>query len=145
MKNYTFILFTQKIILLTLNLPKINQGINKGGNGLFEKIFIPVFTLVFLFKVREFSVTDIQPFPIKLVWSGANKEDCGEMEVFPRNHAVPFSKMLTFYKSEAFCVTGEYSAPVPYPTNHIGVFEISKLIILNIRISSSHIWLELMN
>ncbi|XP_023335188.1 heat shock 70 kDa protein 4 [Eurytemora carolleeae] len=79
------------------------------------------------FKVREFSVTDIQPFPIKLVWSGANKEDCGEMEVFPRNHAVPFSKMLTFYKSEAFCVTGEYSAPVPYPTNHIGVFEIMEV------------------
>jgi len=76
------------------------------------------------FKVREFSVTDIQPYPIKLVWKGANKEDCGEMEVFPKFHAVPFSKMLTFYKSEAFCVTGEYTSNVPYPTNHIGVFEI---------------------
>jgi len=76
------------------------------------------------FKVREFSVTDIQPYPIKLVWKGANKEDCGEMEVFPKFHAVPFSKMLTFYKSEAFCVTGEYTSDVPYPTKHIGIFEI---------------------
>merc|ERR1719312_750326 len=76
------------------------------------------------FKVREFSVTDIQPYPIKLVWKGASKDDSGEMEVFPRFHAVPFSKMLTFFKTEAFCVTGEYSADVPYPTKHIGVFEI---------------------
>ncbi len=35
-------------------------------------------------QVREFSVTDIQPFPIKLVWETNKKEDVGEMEVFPR-------------------------------------------------------------
>jgi len=79
------------------------------------------------FKVREFSVTDIQPFPIKLVWKGATKEDSGEMEVFPKNHAVPFSKMLTFYKSDAFCVEGEYNGEVPYPSRHIGVFEIMEV------------------
>merc|ERR1712038_1013402 len=45
-------------------------------------------------------------------------------EVFPANHPVPFSKMLTFYKSSTFQVTGEYVAEVPYPEKHIGVFEI---------------------
>jgi hypothetical protein len=35
-------------------------------------------------QVREFSVTDIQPFPVKLVWETNKKEDVGEMEVFPR-------------------------------------------------------------
>ena len=43
-----------------------------------------------------------------------------------RYHAVPFSKMLTFFKSEAFCVEGEYNADVPFPTKHIGLYEISK-------------------
>jgi hypothetical protein len=35
-------------------------------------------------QVREFSVTDIQPYPVKLVWETSKKEDVGEMEVFPR-------------------------------------------------------------
>merc|ERR1712045_430523 len=79
-----------------------------------------------VFKVREFSVTDIQPYPIKLVWDNTGGEGAatGEMEVFPANHPVPFSKMLTFYKSSTFQVTGEYVAEVPYPEKHIGVFEI---------------------
>merc|ERR1711997_980117 len=48
----------------------------------------------------------------------------GEMEVFPVNHPVPFSKMLTFYKTDTFQVTGEYASDVPYPEKHGGVFEI---------------------
>merc|ERR1712130_209184 len=55
------------------------------------------------FKVREFSVTDIQPYPIKLVWDNSGSADNtgpSEMEVFPAFHAVPFSKMLTFYKND---------------------------------------------
>merc|ERR1711974_589239 len=57
------------------------------------------------FKVREFSVTDIQPYPIKLVWDNQGAVDekgPDEMEVFPAFHAVPFSKMLTFFKSDTF-------------------------------------------
>lgn len=79
------------------------------------------------FKVREFSVTDIQPFPIKLVWETNKKEEVGEMEVFPRNHAVPFSKMLTFYKSEPFTVTAQYGPDVPIPDKEIGIFDISEV------------------
>jgi len=79
------------------------------------------------FKVREFSVTDIQPYPIKLVWKGASKEESGEMEVFKTNEGIPFSKMLTFFRSEAFVVSGEYSNDVPYPSKHIGDFEIMEV------------------
>merc|ERR1719300_2205712 len=74
----------------------------------------------------EFSVTDIQPYPIKLVWENPSGEGqaMGEMEVFPLNHPVPFSKMLTFYKNNTFQVQGEYVYDVPYPIRHIGIFEI---------------------
>merc|ERR1719430_296195 len=79
------------------------------------------------FKVREFSVVDIQPYPIKLVWDnhgGIENQGPGEMEVFPAFHAVPFSKMLTFFKSDTFQVAGEYVTDVPFPGRHIGLFEI---------------------
>jgi len=79
------------------------------------------------FKVREFSVVDIQPYPIKLVWDnhgGIENQGPGEMEVFPAFHAVPFSKMLTFFKSDTFQVAGEYVHDVPFPGRHIGLFEI---------------------
>lgn len=80
-----------------------------------------------IFKVREFQVMDIQPFPIRLVWGGAKKEDCGDMEVYPKFHTVPFSKMLSFYKSEPFTLTGEYAASVPFHNRHIGNFEIGEV------------------
>merc|ERR1712032_620028 len=51
----------------------------------------------------------------------------GEMEVFPAFHAVPFSKMLTFFKSDTFKVAGEYSGPVPFPDSHIGNFEVGEV------------------
>jgi hypothetical protein len=40
---------------------------------------------------------------------------------------VPFSKMLTFYKSDAFSVTAQYAVDVPIPDKKIGVFDISKI------------------
>merc|ERR1719411_2433945 len=77
-----------------------------------------------VFKVREFSVTDIQPYPIKLVWENTGEGQAGEMEVFPQFHPVTFSKMLTFFKSNTFQLTGEYVHNVPYPDRHIALFEI---------------------
>merc|ERR1711874_796487 len=61
------------------------------------------------------------------VWEnpgGIENQGPGEMEVFPAFHAVPFSKMLTFFKSDTFQVSGEYVTDVPYPVRHIGLFEI---------------------
>lgn len=78
-------------------------------------------------RVREFSVTDIQPYPLKLTWDPSQGEE-GEMEVFGHNHAVPFSKMLTFYRSSPFTITASYSTPPPsYPQAHIGVFYIKNV------------------
>lgn len=74
-------------------------------------------------RVREFNVTDLQMYPIKLVWDATMGED-GEMEVFPQQHPVPFSKMLTFYRREPFCIKAFYSGPIPYPDNYIGQFVI---------------------
>ncbi|CAL7936427.1 unnamed protein product [Xylocopa violacea] len=78
-------------------------------------------------RVRDFSVTDIQPYPLKLTWDPSQGED-GEMEVFGHNHPVPFSKMLTFYRSSPFTLTASYNIPPPsYPQTHIGVFTIKNV------------------
>lgn len=74
------------------------------------------------FKVRDFEISDVQPYPIKLLWN-ADKAENGEMEVFPRYHKIPFYKKLTFMRSEPFTVQGKYSdnANIPYPlNNHLG-------------------------
>ena len=42
-----------------------------------------------------------------------------------RKQAVPFSKMLTFYKADTFSVSAEYVSQVPFPDKQIGVFDIS--------------------
>ncbi|XP_013782730.1 heat shock 70 kDa protein 4-like [Limulus polyphemus] len=80
------------------------------------------------FKVREFSITDIQPYPIKITWDASVKED-GEMEVFPKFHQVPFSKMLTFFRTDVFTLQAFYvdSANIPYPDSHIGKFTIQRV------------------
>ncbi|CAL1673105.1 unnamed protein product [Lasius platythorax] len=78
-------------------------------------------------RVRDFSVTDIQPYPLKLTWDATQGEE-GEMEVFGHNHPVPFSKMLTFYRSNPFTLTASYSIPPSsYPQSYIGTFTIKNV------------------
>ncbi|KAL0107035.1 hypothetical protein PUN28_015529 [Cardiocondyla obscurior] len=78
-------------------------------------------------RVREFSVTDLQPYPLKLTWDATQGEE-GEMEVFGHNHPLPFSKMLTFYRSNPFTLTASYSVPPPgYPQTYIGTFTIKNV------------------
>ena len=45
--------------------------------------------------------------------------DC---EVFPKNHAAPFSKVLTFYRKEPFSLEAYYNCPkdLPFPDPTIG-------------------------
>uniref|UniRef100_A0A7N6FM73 Heat shock protein 4b n=1 Tax=Anabas testudineus TaxID=64144 RepID=A0A7N6FM73_ANATE len=73
------------------------------------------------FKVREFSITDIVPYPVSLKWHSA---------VFPKNHAAPFSKVLTFYRKEPFSLEAYYNCPkeLPYPDPTIGQFLIQKVV-----------------
>ena len=42
------------------------------------------------------------------------------MEVFSQNHAVPFSKMLTFFRKEPFSMKAFYAGNIPYPDPYIG-------------------------
>lgn len=75
-------------------------------------------------RVRDFSVTDIQSFPIELLWDPSDNSDDGRAEVFPKNHAVPFSKMLSFYRLAPFTVKAHYSGPIPYADSYIGQFTV---------------------
>lgn len=44
------------------------------------------------------------------------------MEVFGHNHSIPFSKMLTFYRSAPFTLTASYGTPPPsFPQTYIGM------------------------
>lgn len=74
-------------------------------------------------RVREFNVTDAQPYAVRLAWDAARGED-GDMEVFPPFHAAPFSKMLTFYRKEPFTVRAYYSDQAIYPDSFIGQWNI---------------------
>ncbi|XP_022108036.1 97 kDa heat shock protein-like isoform X2 [Acanthaster planci] len=80
------------------------------------------------FRVREFNVTDLTPYSISLLWKATEGED-GEMEVFPPNHQVPFSKMLTFYRTEPFELSAKYTSKdkIPYSDPFIGRFEIKNV------------------
>ncbi|XP_034037148.1 heat shock 70 kDa protein 4b isoform X2 [Thalassophryne amazonica] len=82
------------------------------------------------FKVREFSITDVVPYPISLKWHSAAEEGLSDCEVFPKNHAAPFSKVLTFYRKEPFSLEAYYNCPneLPYPDPTIGQFLIQKVV-----------------
>ncbi|XP_051955603.1 heat shock 70 kDa protein 4-like [Xyrauchen texanus] len=82
------------------------------------------------FKVREFFITDVVPYPISLKWTSAADEGLSDCEVFQKNHAAPFSKVLTFYRREPFNLEAYYNNPkeLPYPNPTIGQFNIQKVV-----------------
>lgn len=82
------------------------------------------------FKVREFSITDVVPFPITLRWKSPTEDGLGECEVFSKNHAAPFSKVITFHKKEPFDLEAFYSNPqeLPYPDHRIGCFSVQNVV-----------------
>ncbi|XP_077394523.1 heat shock 70 kDa protein 4L [Festucalex cinctus] len=82
------------------------------------------------FKVREFSITDAVPFPITLRWKSPTEDGLGECEVFSKNHAAPFSKVITFHKKEPFDLEAFYSCPheLPYPDCRIGCFSVQNVV-----------------
>ncbi|KAL5011939.1 hypothetical protein ScPMuIL_010490 [Solemya velum] len=81
------------------------------------------------FRVRDFSITDCQPYPIMLYWTGGMEED-NTMEVFPKFHQIPFSKMLTFYRKEPFQLKAYYPSDVAISVQDysIGSFTVNKII-----------------
>ncbi|XP_062573860.1 heat shock 70 kDa protein 4-like, partial [Saccostrea cucullata] len=80
------------------------------------------------FRVRDFNIIDTQPYPITLCWQGGTESD-SSLEVFPRFHQIPFSKMLTFYRKEPFQLEARYTSPeiVPHKESYLGCFNIQKV------------------
>ncbi|KAJ8368501.1 hypothetical protein SKAU_G00085290 [Synaphobranchus kaupii] len=78
------------------------------------------------FQVREFSITDVMPFPVTLAWTSEADEGNGCHEVFCKNHTFPFSKVITFYRKNPFALEAFYSDPtsLPYPQAKIGEFAV---------------------
>ncbi|GJN93471.1 hypothetical protein Rhopal_006528-T1 [Rhodotorula paludigena] len=71
-----------------------------------------------VFKVREFSTTDAQLFPIKLVWEAsadAAADEGTEIVAFDAGNAIPSTKVLSFQRSEAFDLEARYANPDVLP------------------------------
>ncbi|XP_055378579.1 heat shock 70 kDa protein 4 isoform X2 [Condylostylus longicornis] len=71
-------------------------------------------------RVREFGVTDIQNYAVKISWEGDACSAPGEMEVFPQFHPAPFSRLLTICRKEPFGMQISYAGNVAYPDPIIG-------------------------
>lgn len=78
-------------------------------------------------RVREFGVTDIQNYPVKVTWEGEGTLPGGGIEVFPAFHAAPFSRLLTLNRKEPFTMTVQYAQPVSYPDATIGRWTIKDI------------------
>ncbi|KAG8185720.1 hypothetical protein JTE90_000709 [Oedothorax gibbosus] len=77
-------------------------------------------------KVKEFSIMDVQPFSIQLVWV-ISKNERGDIEAFKRNHPVPFSKLLTFFRKEDFTLDAYYASNANDSEFFIGSFTIKNV------------------
>ncbi|KAH7106352.1 heat shock protein 70 [Auriculariales sp. MPI-PUGE-AT-0066] len=70
------------------------------------------------FRVRDFSMHDINSYPIKVQWertAGDGPDDDTELVVFPRLNAVPSTKVLSFYRAGPFDVEATYADPATLP------------------------------
>ncbi|KAI3625449.1 hypothetical protein CBS9595_000810 [Malassezia furfur] len=74
-------------------------------------------TLSPVFRVREFSVHDVSPYPIKVSWPPAADvpDEENELVVFAKNNPVPSTKILTFYRKEPFTLEAAYADPAHLP------------------------------
>ncbi|KAF8903882.1 heat shock protein 70 family [Gymnopilus junonius] len=70
-----------------------------------------------VFRVRDFHITDINQFPIKTLWeaSPTDPDDDTELLVFPHGNSVPSTKVLSFYRKEAFSIEAAYAEPNGLP------------------------------
>lgn len=71
-------------------------------------------------RVREFGVIDIQNYAVRVCWDAVGSTNSGNIEVFPRFHTAPFSRLLTLNRKDSFRLVLQYSQTVPYPDPVIG-------------------------
>ncbi|KIM83430.1 hypothetical protein PILCRDRAFT_69658 [Piloderma croceum F 1598] len=69
------------------------------------------------FRVRDFALHDISHYPIKVQWepTPSDPDDDTELTVFSRGNAIPSTKVLTFYRKDAFDIEAKYAEPAMLP------------------------------
>jgi heat shock protein 4 len=83
-----------------------------------------------IFKVRDFSITDLQPYPIRITWNKSKDTEENVLELFPEASTIPSSKICTFFKNETLEVTAEYSRPDLLPPGASSF--VSKFVVSNV-------------
>jgi len=70
-----------------------------------------------VFRVRDFAIHDIQPYPIKVEWERApeDPDEDTELVVFPKGNSIPSTKVLTFYRNKPFEIQASYTEPSGLP------------------------------
>lgn len=68
-----------------------------------------------VFRVRDFAVSDISHFPIKIQWEPTGAEEDTELVVFGQGNPIPSTKILSFYRKEAFEIEAVYAEPKLLP------------------------------
>lgn len=82
-----------------------------------------------IFKVRDFAVQDIITYPIEFAWekdADIPDEDTS-LVVFNKGNVLPSTKILTFYRKQAFNLEARYAKPEDLPgktTPFIGQFSV---------------------
>ncbi|TDL25944.1 heat shock protein 70 [Rickenella mellea] len=83
-----------------------------------------------VFRVRDFSIHDMNAYPIKVKWERTPDDEDTELVVFPRGNTIPSTKVLTFYRKDAFDLEVEYdqSSELPAGINPwIGKFTVKSV------------------
>ncbi|SCZ95105.1 BZ3500_MvSof-1268-A1-R1_Chr11-3g03606 [Microbotryum saponariae] len=86
-----------------------------------------------IFKVRDFSTTDTQLYPIKFVWEAAPGDDPSEgteLVAFDKGNVIPSTKVLSFSRNQPFDLEARYAKPEDLPGKSnpwIGKFTVKNL------------------
>ncbi|KAJ4488965.1 Hsp70 protein-domain-containing protein [Lentinula edodes] len=70
-----------------------------------------------VFRVREFSVSDMNAYPIKVQWAPvpSDPEEDTELVVFGEGNAMPSTKILSFHRKDPFDIEAVYAKPENLP------------------------------
>ena len=70
-----------------------------------------------VFRVRDFSIHDICNYPIEFTWEKSSEipDEDTSLTVFNRGNVMPSTKILTFYRKQAFDLEAKYAKPEMLP------------------------------
>ncbi|THH26841.1 hypothetical protein EUX98_g7348 [Antrodiella citrinella] len=70
-----------------------------------------------IFRVRDFAMHDISPYPVRVHWERAveDPDEDTELTVFNKGNPIPSTKVLSFYRKEPFDLQASYGEPSSLP------------------------------